>query len=247
MIAQVGLGTERLEEELQRLFPEARLARMDLDTTLERGSHEKILYRFRNREVDILLGTQMIAKGHDFPGVTLVGIVGADTGLALPDFRASERVFQLLVQVAGRAGRADKEGVIYLQTFNPNHPSVLAAARHDTEGFWTGELKLREVLGYPPFSKLGLLVYRSETEKKALEAAEKAAIALRQIARAHAVEVRGPAPAVFSKIRGHYRFQVLLTAPRPASIRELLADFDSKFETPKGVFRVVDLDPQSLL
>ncbi len=247
MIAQVGLGTERLEEELRKLFPEARLARMDLDTTLERGSHEKILDRFRNREVDILLGTQMIAKGHDFPGVTLVGIVGADTGLALPDFRASERVFQLLVQVAGRAGRADKEGVIYLQTFNPNHPSVQAAARHDTDGFWTGELKLREVLGYPPFSKLGLLVYRSETEKKAFEAAEKAAELLRQLAKGRSVEVRGPAPAVFSKIRGHYRFQVLLTAPRPASIRELLTDFDSKFETPKGVFRVVDLDPQSLL
>lgn len=244
---RVGLGTERLEEELQRLFPKARLARMDLDTTLERGSHGKILDRFRNREVDILLGTQMIAKGHDFPGVTLVGIVGADTGLALPDFRSSERVFQLLVQVAGRAGRADKEGVIYLQTFNPEHPSVQAAARHDTERFWTGELELRKALGYPPFSKLGLLVYRSETEKKAQGAAEKAAEALRRMAKDLGVEVRGPAPAVFSKIRGHYRFQILLTAPNPAFIRKLLADFDASFEPPKGVFRVVDLDPQSLL
>ena len=246
-IQQVGLGTERLEEELKALFPKARVERMDLDTTLERGSHQAILDRFRNREVDILLGTQMIAKGHDFPGVTLVGIVGADTGLALPDFRASERVFQLLVQVAGRAGRAEKEGVIYLQTFNPDHPSVRAAARHDTEGFWAGELELRRALGYPPFSKMGLLVYRSENEKQAEAAAAKAAETLRQLAKGESVEVKGPAPAVFSKIRGHYRFQVLLTAPQPAAIRKLLADFDGKFENPRGVFRVVDLDPQSLL
>ena len=246
-IEQVGLGTERLEEELQLLFPKARLARMDLDTTAERGSHQKILDRFRNREVDILLGTQMIAKGHDFPGVTLVGIVGADTGLALPDFRASERVFQLLVQVAGRAGRADKEGIIYLQTFNPDHPSVQAASRHDTEGFWSGELALREDLGYPPYSRLGLLVYRSEDEKKAQAAAARAAEVLKQQAKGKGVEVRGPAPSVFARIRGHYRFQVLLSAANPQALRRILGELDTRMEPPKGVFRVVDLDPQSML
>jgi primosomal protein N' (replication factor Y) (superfamily II helicase) len=246
-IRQVGLGTERLEEELQARFPRARLARMDLDTTKERGSHQRILDRFRNREVDILLGTQMIAKGHDFPGVTLVGIVGADTGLALPDFRATERVFQLLVQVAGRAGRADREGVIYLQTFHPEHPGIQAASRHDTEGFWKEELVLREALDYPPFSRLALLVFRSAGEKKAQAAAWKAAEAFRREGPAWKVEVRGPAPAVFLKIRGHYRFQVLLKSANPAALRKVLAVVDSKLEPSPGVFRTVDLDPQSML
>ncbi|HJT24062.1 MAG TPA: primosomal protein N', partial [bacterium] len=182
-IQQVGLGTEKVEEELKAKFPKARVARMDLDTTRKAGSHEDILGRFRKHEIDLLVGTQMIAKGHDFPGVTLVGIVGADTGLALPDFRASERVFQLLVQVAGRAGRAEKEGVIYLQTFHSEHVSILSAVRHDTEGFWEKELELRKDLEYPPFSKLGLLVYRAKDEKKAHGVAEKAADILRKDAR----------------------------------------------------------------
>jgi len=166
------LGTERVEEELRLKFPKARIERMDMDTTRKKGSHGEILGRFRRREIDLLVGTQMIAKGHDFPGVTLVGIVGADTGLALPDFRSSERVFQLLVQVSGRAGRADKEGMIYLQTFHPEHPSIQAAVHHDTEGFWKEELELREALGYPPFARLGLLVYRDKDEKAARRAAE---------------------------------------------------------------------------
>ncbi|HET9870095.1 MAG TPA: primosomal protein N', partial [bacterium] len=244
-VQPLGLGTERLEEELKALFPKARVARMDLDTTAERGSHQKILDRFRAGEADILLGTQMIAKGHDFPGVTLVGVVGADTGLSLPDFRASERVFQLLVQVAGRAGRAEKEGVIYLQTYNPDHPSVKAAARHDTEGFWAAELRLRQELDYPPFTRLGLLVFRSEDEKKAQAAAARAASFL--TGREPGVEARGPAPAAFTKIRGHYRWQVLLKSKNPAALRRLLAAMDAELEPPKGVFRTVDLDPQSLL
>lgn len=246
-IQQVGLGTEKVEEELKEKFPKARIARMDLDTTRKAGSHEEILNRFRKHEIDLLVGTQMIAKGHDFPGVTLVGIVGADTGLALPDFRSSERVFQLLVQVAGRAGRAEKEGIIYLQTFHPEHPSILSAVRHDTQGFWERELELRKDLDYPPFSKLGLLVYRAKDEKKARTAAEKAAEVLRKDAGKYGVEVVGPAPAGIFKLRGHYRFQVLLKAAKPQSIRQLLQMVESKLEIPSGVFRVVDLDPQSML
>lgn len=246
-IQQVGLGTEKVEEELKAKFPKARIARMDLDTTRKAGSHEDILGRFRKHEIDLLVGTQMIAKGHDFPGVTLVGIVGADTGLALPDFRSSERVFQLLVQVAGRAGRAEKEGVIYLQTFHPEHVSILCAVRHDTQGFWEKELELRKVLEYPPFIKLGLLVYRAKDEKKAHGAADKAAEVLRKDAGKYGVEVVGPAPAGIYKLRGHYRFQILLKAGKPQGIRQLLQILDSRFETPSGVFRVVDLDPQSML
>lgn len=246
-VKQVGLGTERLEEEIKTRFPKARVERMDLDTTQEKGSHEDILGRFRRHEVDILLGTQMIAKGHDFPGVTLVGIVGADTGLALPDFRSSEKVFQLLVQVSGRAGRAEKEGVIYLQTFHPDHSSIRSASSHDMDGFWRSELELREALGYPPYSRLGLLVYRSEDEKKAYGGAEKAAKILEKEGAKLGVEVRGPAPAGMFKLRGHYRFQVLLKAVKPQSIRRIIQILDEQFETPKGVFRVVDIDPQSML
>jgi primosomal protein N' (replication factor Y) len=246
-IQQVGLGTERLEEELKMGFPHARIERMDLDTTRRQGSHEDILNRFRRHETDLLVGTQMIAKGHDFPGVTLVGVVGADVGLALPDFRASERVFQLLVQVAGRAGRAEKEGTIYLQTFHTEHVSIRSAIRHDTQGFWERELELRKDLGYPPFMKLGLLVYRAKDEKKAHLAADKAAEILRREAQRNGVEVVGPAPAGIFKLRGHYRFQVMLKAAKPQIIRQLLQILDSRYQTPTGVFRVVDLDPQSML
>ena len=246
-IQQVGLGTERLEEELKTGFPHARIERMDMDTTRQQGSHEEILNRFRKHEIDLLVGTQMIAKGHDFPGVTLVGVVGADVGLALPDFRASERVFQLLVQVAGRAGRAEKEGTIYLQTFHPEHVSISSAMRHDTRGFWEKELELRKDLNYPPFTKLGLLVYRAKEEKKAYEAAEKAGEILRRESGKLGVQVVGPAPAGIFKLRGHYRFQVMLKAPKPQVIRQLLQILDSRYQTPKGVFRVVDLDPQNML
>jgi primosomal protein N' (replication factor Y) len=173
--------------------------------------------------------------------------VGADVGLALPDFRASERVFQLLVQVAGRAGRAEKEGTIYLQTFHTEHVSIRSAILHDTQGFWERELELRKDLGYPPFMKLGLLVYRAKDEKKAHMAADKAAEILRREARNHGVEVVGPAPAGIFKLRGHYRFQVMLKALKPQVIRQLLQALDARYQTPTGVFRVVDLDPQSML
>jgi primosomal protein N' (replication factor Y) (superfamily II helicase) len=246
-VNQVGLGTEKVEEELKAKFPKARIARMDLDTTRKQGSHEELLDRFRRGEVDLLVGTQMVAKGHDFPGVTLVGIVGADTGLALPDFRSAERVFQLLVQVAGRAGRAEKEGAIYLQTFHPEHPSIQAAVKHDTEEFWKGELELRKALGYPPFSKLGLLVYRNKDEKKAHKVAEEAAVFLKREASSLKVQVSGPATAGIFKLRDEYRFQILLKAEKPQFIRQLIQRLDARIEIPSGVIRVVDLDPQSML
>lgn len=246
-IRQVGLGTEKVEEELKTKFPHVRIGRMDLDTTRKKGSHAEILGKFRRGEFDLLVGTQMIAKGHDFPGVTLVGVVGADVGLNLPDFRASERVFQLMVQVAGRAGRAEKEGTVYLQTFHPDSPAIRAAALHDTEAFWKEELELRKALAYPPFSRLGLLVYRHKTERKAYEAAETAANYLESEGPKQNITVRGPAPCPIFKLRGQYRFQILLSCAQPGPIRRLLDALDARVQTPSGVQRVVDLDPQSML
>jgi primosomal protein N' (replication factor Y) len=246
-VKQLGLGTERVEEELRAKFPKARVARMDLDTTRKAGSLEGILGKFRRGEIDLLVGTQMIAKGHDFPGVTLVGVIGADVGLALPDFRASERVFQLMVQVSGRAGRAEKEGTIYLQTFHPEHPALQAAVKHDTASFWDSELELRKTLGYPPYSRLGLLVFRHPEEGRALAAAEKAAEFLSREGRRLGVAALGPAPCAIFKLRGQYRFQVLLKCPKPGPLRELVRALDARVETPTGVVRVVDLDPQNML
>lgn len=241
---QAGLGTERLESETRNLFPKARLGRMDLDTTRRSGELERILKRFGKGEVDILVGTQMIAKGHDFPGVTLVGVVGADVGLALPDFRSAERVFQLLVQVSGRAGRGEQKGVVYLQTFHPTHPCLVGAVRGDVAAFAKEELELRKELQLPPFARLGLITYRSPFETKAAEAG---AEAVRRLGKPAQVEVRGPYPAPFFKLRGKYRYHILLRGPKAAPLREALKAMDQRWATPAGVQRTVDFDPQSML
>ncbi len=246
-VKQVGLGTQKVEEELKVLFPQARVGRLDLDATRKAGSLERTLREFGEGKIDLLVGTQMIAKGHDFPGVTLVGIVGADTGLALPDFRASERVFQLLVQVSGRAGRSEKEGVIYLQTFRPEHECLRAALSQDVTAFLESELPLRKALGYPPFSRLCLIHQRGSQERKVHEASEKAGEWLRRNAGAYGVEVRGPAPAPLYRLRGHYRFQILLKCAQPGPLRRLVAAMESRIEVPQGVHRSIDMDPQSML
>jgi primosomal protein N' (replication factor Y) len=241
---QSGLGTERVEAETRALFPKARMERMDLDTTRRSGSLEGVLKRFSRAEVDILVGTQMIAKGHDFPGVTLVGVVGADVGLALPDFRSAERVFQLLVQVSGRAGRGERAGSVYLQTFHGDHPCLKGAVAGNVEAFARAECALREDLNLPPFARLGLLTYRSASDPKARAAAEEAAS---RLGKSPGVEVRGPYPAPFFKLRSQYRYHVLMKSRSPSPLREALKALDHSFETPSGVLRVVDLDPQSML
>jgi len=241
---QAGLGTERLESEVRNLFPKARLGRMDLDTTRSVGSLESLLRRFGKGEVDVLVGTQMIAKGHDFPGVTLVGVVGADVGLARPDFRSAERVFQLLVQVSGRAGRGDQAGTVYLQTFHPDHPCLVGAAKGDVAAFAKEELELRKDLQLPPFSRLGLLTFRSVSDSKAADAARDV---VKRLGRPSQVEVRGPYPAPFFKLRGKYRYHVLMRSPKPGPLREALKALDRGWQPPQGVFRTVDFDPQSML
>lgn len=234
-IRQFGTGTEKVEAEVQALFPQATVLRWDAETTRQKGSHEIILAHFINHRADILVGTQMLAKGLDLPLVTLVGVVLADVGLNLPDFRAGERVFQLLTQVAGRAGRSALGGRVILQTFQPDHYAILHAARHDAEGFYQTELAHRRKLGYPPFSHLARLEYRHLRA----DAAEAAARQMAELVQ-HWIEqggygeteIIGPAPCFFNRVAGEYRWQILLRGPNPRAVLrgrdlgEWLVDFD---------------------
>ncbi len=208
-----GAGTERVEDEVRKFFPEARIARMDSDTTSRKGETEKILRGLDRREIDILVGTQMITKGHDFPEITLVGVVAADASMNIPDFRAAERTFQLLTQVSGRGGRGDHPGRVVIQTFNPNHYAIRRAQEHDYIGFYEDELPLRRELGYPPFSRLIGLHFSSlnkeEGKKAVMEIGKKA----REMAATPAggkVDVIGPAESPLARLRGRYRWQMLL-------------------------------------
>jgi primosomal protein N' (replication factor Y) len=243
-----GLGTEQVERVVAETFPGARLARMDVDTTAGKWAHHEILGRMERGEVDVLLGTQMIAKGLDFPRVTLVGVVNADVGIHLPDFRASERTFQLLAQVAGRAGRSALEGEVIVQTSLPDHYAIQAALAHDFAGFAARELAERKAPAYPPWVRLANVVLSSPEEEAAAAAAERAVEWLApRIARAP-VEVVGPAPAPIERLHGRWRWHFLLrTASVPAlsaACRELVEGF-----TPPGadVRMALDRDPVALL
>jgi primosomal protein N' (replication factor Y) len=242
-IKYFGSGTQRIEENIKEIAPHARLLRWDADTAAGKGSHEEILRRFAAHEADILVGTQMIAKGLDFPLVTLVGVVAADVGLYLPDFRSSERTFQLLTQVAGRAGRSIHGGRVVFQTYNPEHYAIQAAAQHDYQAFYQREVGFRQAHGYPPIRRFARLVYWDKKLEKAQAASELMATTLRQRLQemgiaGEAVAVIGPAPAFFARYRGFYRWQVLLRAPDPAQVLHTIA-------IPFG-WRV-DIDPMSML
>ncbi len=248
-IGLLGLGTERLEEEMTALFPEARIARMDRDTTRGRGGHERLLRKLELNELDILIGTQMIAKGHDFPGVTLVGVISADTTLNLPDFRGSERAFQLVSQVLGRAGRGDLPGKVLVQTLNPEHFALKTAAAHDYEGFYKEELAQREDAGYPPFSYLAALHFSSTSAKEVEAEAGLAAKALRRLKQQLRlrVEILGPAPAPLARIRGRYRWQLLLKSVQRNGLHRLLAEFRLCHKPAAIVRMAIDIDPLELL
>jgi primosomal protein N' (replication factor Y) len=240
-IRYLGTGTERVEEVLHELFPQARTLRWDRDVTGAKGAHQAILDQFIAHDADVLIGTQMIAKGLDLPLVTLVGVVLADTSLYLPDFRAAERTFQLLAQVAGRAGRSVLGGSVVVQTYTPEHYSLQTAARHDYAGFYAEELRLRRELGYPPFSRLAKLVYVHKDERKAQAEAGRLAEALRRHLSNQSrrdASLIGPVPCFFERLRDAYRWQVVLRAEDPA---ETLA----RFALPAG-WRL-DVDPVSLL
>jgi primosomal protein N' (replication factor Y) len=237
----LGAGTQKLEQEARYTFPRARQLRWDSDIISGRTSHEVILRRFRNREADILIGTQMIAKGLDLPSVTLVGVVSADTSLNLPDFRSGERTFQLLSQVAGRAGRGTHGGRVIIQTFSPEHYAIQAAARHDYASFYEQEIAYRRQLHNPPFTGLARLVYIHTNDAAAQREAEKMKQRLFEetVARGiGGIDIIGPAPAFVRRLRGRYRWQLVL---RGAGLSEFLTPLDF----PHGW--AIDIDPVSLV
>ncbi len=252
-----SFGTQQVEQELSELFPTARIERMDLDTTSRKGSHDKILQRFGKREADILLGTQMVAKGLDFPHVTLVGVISADTQMMLPDFRASERTFQLLTQVAGRAGRRSQAGEVIVQTLQPGHYSLKHVVSHDVKGFYEEELAYRRELDYPPFSRIVLLEFQGEHEEDVHRHAKTFADYLDSLNREKCFIVLGPADAVIPRIRNRFRKHVILKDlrrldPAGASMRLALLKARQQYDSsPLGKSRkvrlIVDIDPQGMM
>jgi primosomal protein N' (replication factor Y) len=251
-ISHFGTGTQKVEEEAKRLFERAGIVRMDSDTTTRKGSHERILKFFREGKADILIGTQMIAKGLDLPKVTLVGVINADTTLHMPDFRAAERTFQLLTQVAGRSGRGDLPGEVLIQTYSPDHYSITAAAAHDYEGFYKNEMRVRRALGYPPFSHLALLLFTHEDEDEAKKGAFLAQeFFVKELLNAGGqIDLLGPAPATLNKLKGRHRWQLVLKGPKRNSLKELIREFLDKLETIRPAFKPVvnvDINPQGML
>ncbi len=244
-----GLGTQRLEAEVRARFPNVVCLRMDTDTMQAHGSHERALSAFRSGKVQILLGTQMIAKGLDFPNVTLVGVINADTALHLPDFRAAERTFHLVTQVAGRTGRGPKGGRVLVQTFSPEHPAIQAAVRHDYAAFAAGELPIRQMLRYPPFASMIRLVVRGSSEAVTSEFSKQVAQRIDAAVRAAPVDARvlGPAPCPFARLKGKYRFQIQLQSGDGDQLRAAVRQATGDLEPPENVQWIADVDPVEML
>jgi primosomal protein N' (replication factor Y) len=237
----VGIGTQGLQEQVEKQFPHYRTLRWDRDVTRAKNDHERILQAFMNREADILIGTQMIAKGLDLPAVTLVGVISADISLNLPDYRSSERTYQLLMQVAGRAGRGSRPGRVIIQTYDPGNPAIAAAATYSGPAFYARELESRRRLGYPPFGEVVRLLYAHTSD----EYAQREAFRLRRSLDTQKIaldrpniDIVGPAPAFVGRLRGRFRWQVLLRGDGPGALLEGI-------HLPQGW--TVDVDPVSLL
>jgi len=251
-IVYKGIGTQRIQNELLQLFPRARILRMDQDTTRGKNRHETILKAFGDREADILLGTQMIAKGLDFSNVTLVGVISADVGLALPDFRAPERVFQLLTQVAGRAGRGEKSGEVIVQSYLFSHYAVQYARNHDYSGFYMEEVRHRQNFVYPPYEKLIQILVSAPKISNAIQAARTIGINTNKRAGRYC-RVVGPAPAIIPKIQNLYRWQLILklkkdSDPNGINTKRMLTQILKPYRSlKKAEIKVsVDVDPVSL-
>jgi primosomal protein N' (replication factor Y) len=247
-----GTGTQRLEDQIRASFPGTRVARMDTDTMRSRGSHERTLDAFRNREIDILVGTQMIAKGLDFPAVMLVGVVNADASLHLADFRASERTCQLVTQVGGRSGRGSLGGRVVVQTSTPEHPAIRAAAAHDYEAFVRSELPIREALLYPPFGSIVRFVVRSIDEQAAANWAGNIVDRLRKEAAdvspdSGQIRVLGPAPAPIARLRDRFRWHAQVHGPDASQLRDLVRRATATLQTPDNVAWIIDVDPVEML
>jgi primosomal protein N' (replication factor Y) len=244
-----GLGTQKLEAEIRARFPNYPCLRMDTDSMRGRGSHEEALTAFREGKQRILLGTQMIAKGLDFPNVTLVGVVNADTAMHLPDFRAAERTFQLVTQVAGRTGRGPKGGRVLVQTLSPDAPAIVAAVRHDLPAFARDELPHREALGYPPFAAMIRIVVRGSANRSTHALADEIAKRLREDTEKHktAIRVLGPAPAPIAKLRGQFRYQLQLHGADGESLRAAVRRATSGLKPPDDVAWIADVEPLDMM
>ncbi|MBI4335707.1 MAG: primosomal protein N' [Candidatus Omnitrophica bacterium] len=239
-----GIGTQKVESELHRMFPAARISRMDTDSTSGVGAHERILGDFKAGAIDVLCGTQMIAKGLDFPQVTLVGVISADTSLNLPDFRASERTFDLLTQVAGRAGRGHEPSEVIIQTYAPDHYAIAYAAKHDYEGFYEKEIRTRRFLGFPPYNRLIKFTFKAAREEKAERAAGEFAARLKTI---KGLKVIGPAPSPVIKLRGQFRWNLLAKFKPDKDFSLQLRPIVAEFKKGRGAFMIADADPVNML
>ena len=246
-IRHSGLGTEKVEHTLMKLFPDARVKRMDSDVMKRKDDYRRILDEFRAGKIDILVGTQMIAKGLHFPNVTLVGVIYADLALHIPDFRAGERTFQLLTQVAGRAGRGDVEGEVFVQSFTPFHPAIQFARRHDFEGFYEQEIGFRQELSYPPVGRVALLTLKGRNEDKVRLSAEHLGRELQKaLKEVKGLIIAGPGAAPLARAESHYRYQIMLRARQMTWISKKLAELLESIALPEDVSFAVDIDPVDL-
>ncbi len=247
-----GTGTEKVEEEVRRLFPDKTVLRMDSDTTRKKGSLKAMMSAMERGEAQVLVGTQMVSKGHHYPGITLVGIISGDTSLNIPDFRSPERTFQLVTQAAGRAGRGDAPGRVVIQTLNPTHYALKRAANHDYDGFYDEEIEARKELCYPPFSRLSVLRIAGPDERAALKAASILRQEAGRILPAYGADIicLGPAPALVARVKGEFRFHMLIKGTSPARLHDFVAELEKGFRAKarSGAARLsIEMDPVSIV
>ncbi len=242
-----GFGTEMVEEQIRAMFPTARIARLDTDSARKKGEIGKVITAFRNGEIDILLGTQMVAKGLNFPLVELVGIVLADSGLNIPDFRAQERTFSLLVQVSGRAGRYNDQGRVIIQTYHPENPAIQYALNADVEGFYEQELEIRKQTGFPPFSRLINLVLRGRNQQKVEKEIEVLTERLESFSAKHGSQLLCSSECPLEKIASNWRYHLLVSDVTGAKIQHLVAQALDGYSPPSGIYLEIDIDPLQLL
>lgn len=247
-IRYFGTGTQKVEENLHKLIPEARIIRMDVDTTRTKGAHEKLLKEFKEKKADILLGTQMIAKGLDFPSITLVGVLNADTMLNLPDFRAAERTFELLTQVSGRAGRSFLTGEVVVQTYNPENYSIGYAKQHDYHGFYEHEMRIRKLGGYPPFYYLTLINVSAEDERRAIQIIQEISTFLRSKLSKQSI-VLGPVPSTITRMNNKYRYQSIIKYKYEPTLKQYLKEITQHYqkEQAKGIVITIDVQPYTMM
>jgi len=246
----VGEGTEKVEKKFAEIFPHARVARLDRDVARRQSQFQKILSEFRQGKIDILVGTQLIAKGHDFPGVTLVGVVSADIGLGLPDFRSAERTFQLLTQAAGRAGRGEKPGRVLVQTFFPDHYAIRLAAEQNYEAFFDKEMRFRRMMHYPPVTAIANVIAQGSKLEQAAQVAKHVGnflIPLEQ--QTEGLKILGPTPAPLAKLEGRFRIQFLIKCTSRARLSTMLQRL-VVYADQQGVPQrslMIDMDPANIM